>query len=62
MILNPVPLGQCVCGATIFADTEQGAVIHGMPYCKAFEQLEPDEFLSYVRRSRGLPDPNKSDA
>jgi len=50
------PLGRCVCGKEIFADVRVCAVAHELPYCKAFEDLEPDEFLRYVRRSRGIAD------
>ncbi len=50
-------LGMCVCGRQIYANVERGAVAHEMPECAAFEVFEPDEFLTYVRRSRGIPDP-----
>jgi hypothetical protein len=40
----------------IYADVEQCAVVHEIPWCKQFMELEPDEFLTYVRRSRGIPD------
>lgn len=50
-------LGLCPCGKKIAASTDPPAVIHAVPYCKEFLYLEPDEFLTYVRRSRGIPDP-----
>ena len=50
------PLGACPCGKAIFAIVEVCAVVHEVPYCKKFLELEPDEFLAYVRRSRGIPD------
>jgi len=50
------PLGLCACGKAIFAIVEAGAVVHEVPYCKEFLELEPDEFLTFVRRSRGIPD------
>lgn len=47
-------LGLCPCGSPIGANSEEGAVVHGLPYCKAFDDLDPLEFLVYVRRSRGI--------
>ncbi len=54
--LNAEDLGLCVCGRRIYADTTCGAVLHEVPYCKAFEQLDPLDFFTYVRQSRGIPD------
>jgi len=54
--LKAEDLGLCVCGRRIFADANKGAVMHELPYCKAFQELEALEFLTYVRRSRGIPD------
>ena len=31
-------------------------VIHELPQCEKFIELDPYEFLRYVRRSRGIPD------
>jgi hypothetical protein len=56
--LNPEDLGLCACGRRIYADVKHGAVVHEVPFCKAFLELEPDKFLTYVRRSRGIPDPD----
>ena len=53
-IPNPRDLGLCPCGRRIFASVDQVAVIHEVPYCKQFFELEPLEFLIYVRRSRGI--------
>ena len=50
-------LGRCACGAQIHANRKDFAVMHTVPWCQAFQELEPDEFLTYVRRSRGIPDP-----
>lgn len=55
--LNAEDLGLCTCGRRIYADVKQGAVMHDEPACKKFLELEPDQFLTYVRRSRGLPEP-----
>lgn len=49
-------LGYCPCGKQIHASTDPPSVMHGVPWCAAFEALEPDEFLAYVRRSRGISD------
>ena len=56
MTIVGVDLGLCVCGQRIFATVEGCAVIHDLPYCQKFEELDPYEFLRYVRRSRGIPD------
>jgi hypothetical protein len=55
-ITDAVYLGLCPCGCKIYASVSQGAVIHQVPFCKKFEELEPDDFITYVRRSRGIPD------
>jgi hypothetical protein len=55
-IIKTVDLGVCICGQPISASVEGCAVIHDMPLCQKFLDLEPDEFLTYVRRSRGIPD------
>ena len=50
------PLGLCPCGKAIGASVAFGSVFHAFPPCPKFAELEPDEFLAYVRRSRGIPD------
>ena len=55
-ITDAVYLGLCPCGREIYASVSQFAVIHQVPFCKQFEELEPDDFVAYVRRSRGIPD------
>jgi hypothetical protein len=54
--INYTDLGSCACGQRIFATDNPLGVMHAMPYCQKFLELEPDEFLTYVRRSRGIPD------
>lgn len=51
-------LGLCACGQRIYSCIIEGipAVMHELPYCRKFADLEPDKFLTYVRRSRGIPD------
>lgn len=49
-------LGKCPCGAQLYGSVDPPAVAHSMPYCAEFNRMEPDEFLTYVRRSRGIPD------
>lgn len=61
-LLDVEYLGLCPCGRQIYADSKQGAVIHDMPACQNFLELEPDKFLTYVRESRGLPSPHPKDA
>jgi len=53
---NVEDLGLCVCGRRIYASRSPVAALHDEPACKAFLELEPDKFLTYVRRSRGIPD------
>jgi hypothetical protein len=53
-------LGFCPCGRQIFASTKGYAVAHELPYCEAFRRLDATEFLRYVRKSRGLPDPEEN--
>lgn len=52
---------RCPCGARLaIALDEQGepeGVLHGGTPCRKFEALEPDHFLTYVRRASGIPDP-----
>lgn len=52
--LEAEDLGLCPCGQKIAADREAGAVIHGMPPCKAYLELDPIAFMRYVRRARGI--------
>lgn len=50
-------LGKCPCGGEIRAETIiTFSVTHTAPPCREFLELEPDEFLAYVRRSRGISD------
>jgi hypothetical protein len=54
--LTAISIGLCKCGRQIYAGKDKVAVVHALPYCKAFVRLDPVEFLRYVRRSRGIPD------
>lgn len=54
------PLGRCPCGGEIAAADDPPAVAHSVPYCLSFEKMEPVEFLAYVRRSRGIPEEEKT--
>lgn len=54
MNLNGTPLGLCGCGRHIYADVQKMAVIHELPFCKEFKDLDPKEFLAHVRKARGL--------
>jgi hypothetical protein len=49
-------LGLCPCGKQIGANGRGGAIIHGIPPCKPFLELEPIQFLVYVRKARGISD------
>ncbi len=52
---------RCPCGGKCdFACEEvtgHKLVIHSLPYCQKFEDMEPDVYLSYVRRSMGIVAP-----
>jgi hypothetical protein len=54
MEMELIPLGNCACGRKIYASKEPMAVAHELPYCKEFEELEPLEFVKFVRLSRGI--------
>jgi hypothetical protein len=49
-------LGLCPCGGRIAASRISEGVSHQYPPCQKFIDLEPLEFLKYVRRSRGISD------
>jgi hypothetical protein len=49
--------GLCPCGKKIAVSARDLAVAHVEPFCSEFMLLEPDEFLTYVRKARGLPYP-----
>jgi hypothetical protein len=57
-VSNVTDLGLCACGLRIYSCESNGvpAVMHDLPYCEKFRDLDPDKFLTYVRRSRGIPD------
>ena len=46
------PVGSCPCGGEIMVSTEPTGVGHAVPPCSKYLELEPDEFLAYVRKSR----------
>lgn len=52
--VNFEDLGLCPCGMRIGANAQTCAVIHELPPCQAFTDLEADDFLAYVRKSRGI--------
>lgn len=50
-------LGLCPCGKNIYVSEKPRCVGHDYPFCKEFENLDVVAFMTYVRRSRGIPDP-----
>lgn len=50
------PLGTCPCGREVHYNLEQSSLLHQLPMCSAFERLDPADFATYMRRSRGIPD------
>ena len=51
-LLSATDLGLCPCGKKIYANAKSGAVIHETPFCKNFEDLDPLEFIIFVRKYR----------
>ena len=51
-LLDAEDLGLCPCGRRIYADLTRTGVIHEMPMCVPFQELEAEEFLRYVRLAR----------
>jgi len=49
-------LGRCPCGKRIGASRQSFAVVHEVPQCKIFMELEPIEYMRYVRSARGISD------
>lgn len=55
--------GPCPCGGTFTVGEAKkggekvGAVVHSIPFCEEFAKLGPGEYLTFVRRSFGLPEP-----
>lgn len=43
--------GICPCGKKFFVDSKNYAVIHELPMCDKFRDLEPDKYLRYVRQA-----------
>lgn len=41
--------GKCPCGSRILITIYPPAVAHEPPVCEKFAELEPDDFLAYVR-------------
>jgi hypothetical protein len=52
--LNITELGKCPCGEYIGMDENRYAVIHSFPVCDKFDELEPNDFLKYIRQCRGM--------
>ncbi len=44
--------GICICGGKFYVFEKPAAVAHSVPQCKAFEDLQPDDFLAYIRREK----------
>jgi hypothetical protein len=51
-LLDAEDLGLCPCGRRIYADVRKTGLLHEMPMCVPFEELQPEEFLRYVRIAR----------
>lgn len=42
---------KCPCGKTFLVDSTNFAIIHEMPPCAKFIELELDQYLKYVRQA-----------
>jgi hypothetical protein len=43
--------GVCPCGKKFFVDSQNYVVIHELPMCDKFRDLELEKYLRYVRRA-----------
>lgn len=50
----------CLCGSQIYADDNYG-LLHELPVCEPFARMEPDEFVTWLRKQKGLPSPHPED-
>lgn len=50
--MNPIDIGLCVCGKRIIATTDPCGVAHEDPECETFRQMEPQDFVSYIKAVR----------
>ena len=56
LFTHPITLGLCPCGQKIWAEEDPPSVVHELPACKAYRDLDALEFLAYVQRVReGAP-------
>ncbi len=46
---TPTVAGTCTCGGTWSADAEQHTIVHSMPTCDDFMDLESSEYLKKMR-------------
>jgi hypothetical protein len=44
-------IGICPCGSKVFASENPPALAHEPPVCQKFDDLEVDEFLTYMRKA-----------
>jgi hypothetical protein len=52
-------LGACACGVEIYLSEVNGgppSVLHHIPVCEPYKELDVISFLAHVRRSCGLPE------
>jgi hypothetical protein len=40
----------CFCGKKLSFSIEEGALAHMMPTCRVFDAMEPDDFLTLLRK------------
>ncbi len=47
----------CPCGKNVYQSLNPPVVIHSEPRCRKFDELEPLEFLRWMRRTYKIPGP-----
>lgn len=62
-IKNARLIAICSCGQKVHSFNEQGTfgLIHEEPICEPFERMEPLEFVTWLRKKKGLPSPHPKD-
>ncbi len=52
---------KCICGGDICTDDEMKSLLHSMPTCAKFDAMDPEDFIVWVRETKGLPSPHPED-
>lgn len=52
-------IGRCLCGGEVHAcadDPKTSGVVHSLPTCPAFDSHDPADYVTWLRRGKGIPD------